>query len=123
MNSTIDPEGRYIIIKVVIYNKCFTILNLYAPNNDDPDFFHRVFSELSDLSADSSLIIRSDLNLGLNTSLDRSSKCPNTSINELHGRSWNRRRLPHGHFTHSQVVWLTHLVHHTHIPNLWGAGW
>uniref|UniRef100_A0A8C5HQA3 Reverse transcriptase domain-containing protein n=1 Tax=Gouania willdenowi TaxID=441366 RepID=A0A8C5HQA3_GOUWI len=78
INSVIDPEGRYIIIKVVIYNKCFTILNLYAPNNDDPDFFHRIFSELSDLSADSSLIIGGDFNLALNTSLDRSSKCSNT---------------------------------------------
>uniref|UniRef100_A0A8C5GHF8 exodeoxyribonuclease III n=1 Tax=Gouania willdenowi TaxID=441366 RepID=A0A8C5GHF8_GOUWI len=78
INSTIDPEGRYIIIKVVIYKNCFTILILYAPNNDDPEFYHRVFSELSDLSADSSVIIGGDFNLTLNTSLDRSSKCPNT---------------------------------------------
>uniref|UniRef100_A0A8C5EPJ6 Si:ch211-272n13.3 n=1 Tax=Gouania willdenowi TaxID=441366 RepID=A0A8C5EPJ6_GOUWI len=27
------------------------------------------------------------------------------------------------HITHSQLVWLTHLLHHTHIPKPWGAGW
>uniref|UniRef100_A0A8C5GE34 Endonuclease/exonuclease/phosphatase domain-containing protein n=1 Tax=Gouania willdenowi TaxID=441366 RepID=A0A8C5GE34_GOUWI len=67
-----------IILLSKCHGKCFTILNLYAPNNDDPEFFHRVFLELSDLSADSSLIMGEDFNLALNTSLDRSNKCPNT---------------------------------------------
>ena len=67
-NMTTDPEGRYIIIQATIFNK----LNLYAPNNDDPAFFHTVFSQISDLSANSTTIIGGDFNTALNPSVDRS---------------------------------------------------
>ena len=78
LNSTVlDPEGRYIIIQTTIFNKVFTIVNLYAPNNDDPAFFHTLFSQISNLTANSITIIGGDFNTVLNPSIDRS----NTSAN------------------------------------------
>ncbi|KAF7650781.1 hypothetical protein LDENG_00120640 [Lucifuga dentata] len=78
LNSTvIDPEGRYIIIQATIFNKTFTIVNLYAPNNDDPAFFHTLFSQISNFTANSITIIGGDFNTVLNPSIDRS----NTPVN------------------------------------------
>lgn len=71
-NMLTDPEGRFIIIQATICKKLYTIVNLYAPNNDDPAFFHSVFTLLSDLTADSTTIIGGDFNIVLNPSLDRS---------------------------------------------------
>ena len=79
LNSTVtDPEGRYVIIQATIFNKLYTIVNLYAPNNDDPAFFHTVFSLLSNLSGSSTTIIGGDFNTVLNASLDRSSNSVHT---------------------------------------------
>uniref|UniRef100_A0A3Q1BRK9 exodeoxyribonuclease III n=1 Tax=Amphiprion ocellaris TaxID=80972 RepID=A0A3Q1BRK9_AMPOC len=73
LNSTVtDSEGRYIIIQATIFNKLYSIVNLYAPNNEDPAFFHTVFSHLADLSANSTTIIGGDFNIVLNPSVDRS---------------------------------------------------
>uniref|UniRef100_A0A3Q1CLT5 Reverse transcriptase domain-containing protein n=1 Tax=Amphiprion ocellaris TaxID=80972 RepID=A0A3Q1CLT5_AMPOC len=73
LNSTVtDSEGRYIIIQATIFNKLYSIVNLYAPNNEDPAFFHTVFSHLADLSANSITIIGGDFNIVLNPSVDRS---------------------------------------------------
>ena len=84
LNGTItDPEGRYIIIQATLFNKLYTIVNLYAPNNDDPAFFHTVFSHLADLSAKSTTIIGGDFNIVLNPSVDRS----NSPIHAKQSRS------------------------------------
>ena len=37
--SYIDPKGRFIISDVSINGKCITLANVYAPNEDDPNFF------------------------------------------------------------------------------------
>ncbi len=42
-NTLTDIEGRYVIVFLTIYNKKFTIGNLYGPNKDDPEFFHSLF--------------------------------------------------------------------------------
>lgn len=72
LNSMItDSEGRYIIVQATIFNKLYTIVNLYAPNGDDPAFFHKVFSILSDLPLNSTNIIGGDFNTVMNPSMDR----------------------------------------------------
>ena len=67
-----DAEGRYVIVQATIFNKLYTITNLYAPNIDEPTFFHTIFSQISDLSADSITLIGGDFNTVLNPLLDRS---------------------------------------------------
>ena len=34
-----DTEGRFICIKIVVNDTVFVIANIYAPNEDDPEFF------------------------------------------------------------------------------------
>lgn len=39
-HSTIaDKEGRYVIVVGELYSRPVTLLNIYGPNQDDPDFF------------------------------------------------------------------------------------
>lgn len=55
-NTITDIEGRYIIINVTINNKDITIANIYGPNEDDGNFFHNVFSSISNLSQSAIII-------------------------------------------------------------------
>ena len=34
-----DPNGRFIILNALLNDLPLTLVNVYAPNNDDPDFF------------------------------------------------------------------------------------
>lgn len=46
-NANIDPDGRFLIINILIYNIGFCIVSFYGPNADDPSFFHTFFLSLS----------------------------------------------------------------------------
>ena len=70
LNTVIDPEGRYLIIKLSIFNKKLCIASIYGPNVDDPSFFHTFFTALSE-HLDCALILGGDLNFGLNKERDR----------------------------------------------------
>ena len=70
--QTIDMQGRFIIVDVDIEDKFYTIVNLYAPNIDDPNFFIQLFEQLSQ-HENSECIITGDFNLVLNKQLDTSS--------------------------------------------------
>lgn len=68
-NSTIaDKDGHYIIVSGEINNTSLTLVNVYAPNMDNPAFFKKAFSLLPNLSQ-TMLIIGGDFNT-LNTPLD-----------------------------------------------------
>lgn len=67
-----DKDGRYIIVSGEMYNTSITLVNLYAPNIDNPTFFKKVFSLIPDLSQ-TKLIIGGDFNTPLDPFLDRSS--------------------------------------------------
>ena len=41
-----DQEGRYIIIDMKIENKILTLVNIYAPNNDNPTFFQNLLDQI-----------------------------------------------------------------------------
>uniref|UniRef100_A0A3B3HK86 Uncharacterized protein n=1 Tax=Oryzias latipes TaxID=8090 RepID=A0A3B3HK86_ORYLA len=47
-NKVIDPEGRFIIVTLSTQNMQLCLANVYAPNVDDPKFFHSFFSALSE---------------------------------------------------------------------------
>ena len=46
-----DPDGRYIILELSIAN-LFTVfvINIYAPNNDDPVWFNKLFTRVQSIS-------------------------------------------------------------------------
>lgn len=73
-----DKEGRYIIVIGEIQNISLTLVNIYAPNTDNPVFFQKVFALIPDMSQ-TNLIIGGDFNTVLDAYLDRSStKKPGT---------------------------------------------
>uniref|UniRef100_A0AAZ3PMB9 exodeoxyribonuclease III n=1 Tax=Oncorhynchus tshawytscha TaxID=74940 RepID=A0AAZ3PMB9_ONCTS len=53
-----DPQGRWIILNMLLDNKQIWLINLYGPNNDDPTTLD-------------SIIMVGDFNTVLNTSMDR----------------------------------------------------
>ena len=59
-----DKEGRVIVIKVDIDDREYVLANLYAPNQDNPDFFNRVFEQIDNMCVDN-IIIGGDWNLVL----------------------------------------------------------
>lgn len=63
--STIaDKNGRYILVTGEMHSTPITLLNIYGPNYDDPEFYRKVFSLIPD-TANANLIIGGDLNLVL----------------------------------------------------------
>ena len=64
-----DPNGRYLIVIGMIYDTPVLLVNVYAPNWDDVNFF----SNLPDMSSHF-LILGGDFNCWLSPQLDRSSK-------------------------------------------------
>ncbi len=76
-NTTItDPEGRFVITSISVHNNLLTIAHLYAPNKDDPSFFHKLFSLFNNFPS-SELIIGGDFNSVLDPLIDRSSTAGN----------------------------------------------
>ena len=72
--STIsDTDGRFIIVKGEIHSFPITLVNIYGPNFDNPAFFRKVFSLITDISQ-TNLIVGGDLNCTLCTYMDSSSK-------------------------------------------------
>ncbi len=56
-----DPDGRFLIVSVTINNLPVVLVNVYGPNNDDPDFFLNVFAKIDQFNQ-SSLIVGGDFN-------------------------------------------------------------
>ena len=70
-NKIIDENGRYIILDITIMDKRCTLANIYAPNNDNPDFFEKLKDILHEQN-NPDVIIAGDFNLVLNPDLDKS---------------------------------------------------
>ena len=64
-----DTEGRYLSICVKMESQSIRIVNLYAPNEDKPDFFTEVLSQLNEPV--DHIVVVGDLNVILNPRLDR----------------------------------------------------
>ena len=46
VNSTFDPEGRFLITKIVNESgEEIVVANIYAPNNDNPTFFFQMIQD------------------------------------------------------------------------------
>ena len=65
-----DPNGRFIICDIETEEKYITLANVYAPNDDEPIFFHDFFDHLLDFQYEE-LIIGGDFNLVLELEKDK----------------------------------------------------
>ena len=65
-----DLEGRFLIARVKISDQEFCLINVYAPNNDNPDFFADLFARVSEIEAHN-YILGGDLNKVLDPSQDK----------------------------------------------------
>ena len=65
-----DPKGRFIICDLTTNGKYITLANIYAPNEDDPNFFTSVFNRLLDFKCEE-IIVGGDFNLVLDVNKDK----------------------------------------------------
>ena len=70
-----DPNGRYIIVAGQLFANPVILVNLYAPNCNDSNFFEKLFLTIPKID-NGYLIIGGDFNLVLDVTLDRSSTNP-----------------------------------------------
>ena len=77
-NSFTDLEGRVVGIEFSYKDKLFCLINVYAPNLDDPEFWIKSLALFE--KSDGKRIIVGDFNTALNTTVDRSD--PKTKNNE-----------------------------------------
>ena len=65
-------EGlSWVNIRIIIYiSKRLTVANIYAPNEDDPNFFHSFFDHLSSFGG-KEIVIGGDFNLVLDVEKDK----------------------------------------------------
>ena len=64
-----DDHGNLLAIDIEIEHKKITLINLYGPNNDSPEFFNKV-SDIIENFNNQTVIIAGDYNLVQNQSLD-----------------------------------------------------
>ena len=75
----VDPNGRFLIILILINDLPLVIVNVYAPNNDDPDFFLDVFAKVNQFNH-ASLIVGGDFNAVLGSLDYQGSKDKHSNI-------------------------------------------
>ena len=64
-------DGRYQIMNFKYKNEKFTLVNLYAQNKDNPNFFLEIFNKISE--SDGHKVLLGDFNLVLDCEMDRKS--------------------------------------------------
>ena len=65
----VDDNGNFIIVNMSIYNQQLTLVNLYGPNSDNPNFFKLISNQIDD-NDNTDIIICGDYNCVLNPKLD-----------------------------------------------------
>lgn len=78
LNVVSDEVGRYIIASIETDKECYTLVNIYAPNDQNlrNSFFKHINEKLSECST-GSIIVGGDFNEVLNPAIDRRSRCRN----------------------------------------------
>ena len=80
MKNYLHPAGRYIICDLMANGKLVTLVDVYASNEDDPDFFKTVSEYIEDFQKDE-VVIGGDFNLVLNVEKDKKDGLPRTHKN------------------------------------------
>ena len=78
INTTHDSEGRAVGISFEHDNETFAIISIYAPNEDNPDFFISIFKMFEELEGKK--IIVGDFNLVIDDEIDRTVGSKETHI-------------------------------------------
>lgn len=61
-SSILDPNGRYVMVFGTLYNTALALVNIYAPNWDDVNFFNNLFRSIPNLDTHH-LILGGDFSL------------------------------------------------------------
>ena len=64
-----DPQGNYIIINLKTMEQEFTLINIYGPNRDSPEFYLKIKQKIEELNL-TNIIWGGDWNLVINPNLD-----------------------------------------------------
>ena len=78
-----DPNGRFLICDIVAESKRLTVANIYAPNEDDPNYFQVFFDHLSNFKCEEIIIMGGDFNLVLDVEKDKTGGLARTHKNAL----------------------------------------
>ena len=65
-----DPDGRILICKIEYNDAVYHIANIYAPNDDRPDFYKCLFEKICNLEI-VDIIVMGDFNLVIDPSVDK----------------------------------------------------
>ena len=77
-----DQEGRFIIIDIKIDNKILTLVNTYAPNNDNLTFFQNLINRILSFECEE-VIVGGDFNLVMDVQKDKNGVNATTHRNSL----------------------------------------
>ena len=50
LSTIVDRDRRYVIVVGEIHSTPITLLNVYGPNNDDPEFFRKVLNLIPNIT-------------------------------------------------------------------------
>ena len=79
-NNITDPHGRYLILDIELVGVArLLLINIYAPNEDEPQFFENLFNIIESLDT-KNLIIVGDWNLVIDFELDTLNYKKNNNI-------------------------------------------
>lgn len=75
MKNYIYLSGLYIICDLMVNRKLLTLINVYSPNEDDPNFFKTLADHMEDFQKDE-IIIGGDFNTVLDIQKDKKGGLP-----------------------------------------------
>ena len=118
LKSTIcDPEGRYIFLDISINDKSYSILNVYGPNNDEPNFFELLKIKLEQVNNEN-IIIGGDFNVVQDYDIDtlNISNKQNTKSNECISKLKDDLDLydPWRHYNENSKIYTWHNSRNQH---------
>jgi exonuclease III len=68
-NVKTDALGNYLLLDLTIEGERITLVNIYGPNNDNPNFYENILEKIEEFENEK-YILCGDFNLALNQSLD-----------------------------------------------------
>lgn len=107
-----DKEGRFLALQCKISDRSLLFINVYAPNEDNPEFFHQTFNFLDTVNYDyDDIVLLGDWNTVLNLQEDkRGSEIDNHS---------NKRRVLVNYLEHYQLTDIWRSLH----PGIFQFSW
>lgn len=67
--TRLDLNGRFLLLELTLVETKFLLVNIYAPNEDDPSFFDKIF-DMIEIRDNNSLILAGDFNTTLDQDWD-----------------------------------------------------